>query len=96
MLPFLLDLFSLTQTCLLERCGYTDMIVMTDDDGVEEKYQPTDINLVRLNLAIDSYTLTTPSSRNAKSRLYATEYSQGTVVSSIVRTFLPPIHHHRR
>lgn len=33
--------------CLPEFRGYTDITVMTDEDGVEEKYQPTKSNLVR-------------------------------------------------
>ena len=33
--------------CLPEFRGYTDITVMTDEDGVEERYQPTKSNLVR-------------------------------------------------
>ena len=43
-------LFSLTYTTpprLTESQGYTDITVMTDEEGVEERYQPTKSNLVR-------------------------------------------------
>jgi len=42
--------FSLTYTIpprLTESQGYTDITVMTDEEGVEERYQPTKSNLVR-------------------------------------------------
>jgi hypothetical protein len=43
-------IISLTYTTpsrLTESQGYTDITVMTDEEGVEEKYQPTKSNLVR-------------------------------------------------
>ena len=32
---------------MLDHWGYTDIVVMTDEDGVEERMQPTRANLVR-------------------------------------------------
>ena len=54
---------------LLEHCGYTDIIIMTDEDGVPEKLQPTKINLVRPPSSISPqipHTLTMRSFRGAK------------------------------
>ena len=47
--------FSLSPHCtrnsyssfMLDHWGYTDIVVMTDDDGVERRMQPTRDNLVR-------------------------------------------------
>ena len=49
MLPFILYFHSFTQPfhAFLGRYGYTDIVIMTDEDGTEEKYRPTKKNLVR-------------------------------------------------
>jgi hypothetical protein len=58
----------MTTSHLLEHCGYTDIVLMTDEEGVEERYQPTEANLVRpsLTLVLDPHILTAPSIRYAK------------------------------
>jgi hypothetical protein len=69
-LPPRLPLTHTTTSRLLEHCGYTDtdIVLMTDEEGVEERYQPTEANLVRpsLTLALDPHILTVPSIRYAK------------------------------
>ena len=92
--------FSLTYTAprrLTESQGYTDITVMTDEEGVEEKYQPTKSNLVR-NFPQPLPTSTAPnnhpSSRNAKFELSAAGCSQGIAASSIVRIFRSNILYH--
>lgn len=39
--------FSSTHAALVH-CGYTDIVIMTDEAGVEERYRPTKINMVRI------------------------------------------------
>ena len=69
-LPPRLSLAHTTTSRLPEHCGYTDtdIVLMTDEEGVEERYQPTEINLVRpsLTLALDPHILIVPSIRYAK------------------------------
>ena len=62
-----LSLTYATHSCLLDR-GYTSIVEMTDEDGVEERYRPTKANLVRPppDLAPDPHALTVPSFRSAK------------------------------
>ena len=85
--------FSLTHTIplrLTESQGYSDITVMTDEEGVEERYQPTKCNLVRnfpQPLPTSTAPNNLPSSRDAKLELSAARCSQGIAASSIVRIF---------
>lgn len=48
MLPLIRDSPAYTTPlCLLESRGYTDIRVMTDEDGIGERYQPTRRNSIR-------------------------------------------------
>ena len=75
----------------IDTWGYTDIVVMTDEDGVEEGLRPTMVNLVRpfSRSYQNPRSLTMTSCRSTKSKLCVAGWNQGIVSCSIVCLPIP-------